>query len=186
LWLWPRLPLWLTPWMGYMPIREAATRAYERTPPSPVAQKISRMATTPEEVLVTFAELIRDTGIPLYGKRLPSRRFEVIPRDQYYRLQFTQGASGLKPIGAADSVVYADVSIGRRDLEAIRAIEKEARVAPSARRRLGYAHTPLPVCYCRPCSSQTNNWPSSSLGRSGSRRFELSLQLVIEQGHCAS
>jgi hypothetical protein len=160
--------------MGYMPIREAATRAYERTPPSPVAQKISRMATTPEEVLVTFAELIRDTGIPLYGKRLPSRRFEVIPRDQYHRLQFTQGASGLSQ------------SIGRRDLEAIRAIEKEARVAPSARRRLGYAHTPLPVCYCRPCSSQTNNWPSSSLGRSGSRRFELSLQLVIEQGHCAS
>ena len=29
LWLWPRLPLWLTPWMGYMPIREAATKAYE-------------------------------------------------------------------------------------------------------------------------------------------------------------
>jgi hypothetical protein len=100
LWPWPRLPIWFTPWMGYLPIREAATRAFERSPQSPLAQMISRMATSPEEVLVTYADLIRDTGVPLYGKRLPSRRFEVIPRDQYHRLQFTSDASALKPIGS--------------------------------------------------------------------------------------
>jgi hypothetical protein len=128
LWLWPRLPLWLTPSMGFMPMREAATRTYERTLHSPVAEIFRRFASAPEELLVDYANLIRDTGIPLYGKRAPSRRFEMIPKEEYRRLQFTKDASGLRPIGILDPVEYTEVAIGRRDLgRAIRAIEREAR-----------------------------------------------------------
>jgi hypothetical protein len=127
LWLWPKLPLWLTPRMRLMPMREAATRAYERTLHSPVAETFRR-ASVPDELLVDYANLIRDTGIPLYGRRPPSRRFEVIPKEQYHRLQFTKDATGLKPIGPLDPVIYTEVAIGRYDLgRAIREIERQAQ-----------------------------------------------------------
>ena len=65
----------------YMPIEDAARKAYERTRGSTLAEMTYQMdRDNPQEVLKSYASMIRDTKSPLYGERMPSRKMERVPK----------------------------------------------------------------------------------------------------------
>jgi hypothetical protein len=56
-------------------------------------------------------------GIPLYGKRPPSQRYELIPRERLSRFQFADGASMLKE-SFGSNPVYTELAVRWGDIGA--------------------------------------------------------------------
>ena len=96
----------------YIPLKEAATIAYEETrgtKAATIAEGLNR-----DHILGYYAYALFK-GSTLYGKYPPSRKLEPVPKEEYGRCGFSDDYSSLRRHGE-DQNLYEDLQIRRSDL----------------------------------------------------------------------
>lgn len=98
----------------YVPLKEAATIAYEETLGTRVATIAE--ALNADDVLGYYAHALFNGKTTLYGNHPPSRKLEAIPNEEYGRCGFSDDKSALLRHGEKRSL-YENLQIKRSDLD---------------------------------------------------------------------
>ena len=97
----------------YIPLKEAATIAYEETrgtQAATIAEGLNR-----DDILGYYAYALFKGSRMLYGKHPPSRKLEPVPKEEYGRCGFSDDYSSLRRLGE-DQNLYEDLQLRRSDL----------------------------------------------------------------------
>lgn len=97
----------------YIPLKEAATIAYEETRGTKAA--IIAEGPNPDDILGYYAYALFKGSTMLYGKHPPSRKLERVPKEEYGRCGFSDDYNSLRRHGK-DRNLYEDLQIRRSDL----------------------------------------------------------------------
>ncbi len=111
-WRFPKRKIPLVDTDAYVPLKEAATIAYEETRGTRaaiIAEGLNR-----DDILGYYAyALFQDST--LYGKHPPSRKLEPVPKEEYGRCGFSDDYSSLRRHGENQNL-YEDLQTRRSDL----------------------------------------------------------------------
>ncbi len=97
----------------FVPLKEAATTAYEETRGTKaaiIAEGLNR-----DDILGYYAYALFKGSKMLYGKHPPSRKLEPVPKEEYGRCGFSDDYSSLRRHGE-DQNLYEDLQIRRSNL----------------------------------------------------------------------
>ena len=97
-----------------VPLKEAATIAYEETRGTRIAEIAERM--TDGDVLGYYAHALFGGDTTLYGKHPPSRKLEAVPKEEYGRCGFSNDYSALRRHGKSRNL-YEGLQVKRSDID---------------------------------------------------------------------